>query len=1076
MKARPEVEEILGMIYSEASAAGCSAKVISSDTGILDRIDTVTFPGRYVTRVVRVRPFEVTKRFVRPQLTSGCKSEPNADSVLNKIFGILNLQNLLLVITPTEEISDKYIVHGYAIDGERHLGVTSLTNDEKDLIVYTQRPDSYNIIYCSTYLQLEDAFKKTEIRNRIFDVLQHRPAKPIRTYYNGKEVELYYRRFKPRKEQPISKKKAIKAARRQEPPESELHTAKTYQARPRSSSVAQSNIRSRGLTSRSPSIDTADNGNLDKLKPTVDGKFNYNRTSKTLMKAHTALELNKSNTIARPNPHMEMSLHSPSFVNRHKGLFKSGRARTQLQVSVDSRNVKPIARAPSENNIMLKASANSGGKSRAQPGYHTNSTASVDKNDMPKDATIDLRPRMMTDIRSYSMKGKYGLRPKSPVRSRTASPKSYVNAEQRLLCKNTVSGRPGIVKSNSLANLTKHRSQAARSSYSNSFVAMGNGEDIEYSKKKIAIESRCHSLGTSDKCRCDHRNLFKNRTYSNLFATHRLNSAESPRKVCPKYRESSDLKITTLMKARSNMPITQDSSNTICRVLLKNGSNLTVESPPQSSIVMSDSQTSLSSSLVPTCVDSNLSIRSSNIEFETPNASICNETLDNINYMTHEAQSPAGDTWSNSIPALKDVESSVSIADSFLSSYGSWHNEYMGIDMDLELDEIDSMKDLEATPRTRNHDKETRNNTRKQVELGCLDAPPPSAVGRANLRMGGRSMQELGNNGCEPNVLPKRKMYMHEIEKAKLSQRERQWVGLPSPNSKRRVVFDDVPKPTRARVLQKKPSVEFKDGIKVLWKVHPLRESDGDIPLSDDGSSVKFETSQSIVNAKSSEFERIMEPVRVPPNFSKRAHEHLKKKLRRMTAKQAFENLGKLVDKINSRPIPQNRQLLRFFRIAELLEIKMFARAETYWNGKSPTIDPRCRLECYMFDDRNEFILSLGLLCKQLTIFSELFPRVKPNICYIDNALQLTIMPKPVTEFLRTVMVTLRAQTLFKLMAEMVYELLQPRATLLALARAHQSNTVPQAERNTPDFELKNVLEMEEALRKLKNQEPVTLD
>ncbi|KAH8265674.1 hypothetical protein KR044_011301 [Drosophila immigrans] len=179
-KAREDIEELLDMIYKSSSVA---RKESIDDQSLI-------FPGRYMTKVVCVFPLEVSKRFVRPLAT-----QPTAELIVHKLFGIQTLGNLLLLITPTATASrhiEKYIVHCYAVDTQWHLGVTSLTVSERDLIQNEQQPANYALIFCSSYIELEDAFMPTSIKGQLFDVLRKRSISPIATWYKGHPLSLQF--------------------------------------------------------------------------------------------------------------------------------------------------------------------------------------------------------------------------------------------------------------------------------------------------------------------------------------------------------------------------------------------------------------------------------------------------------------------------------------------------------------------------------------------------------------------------------------------------------------------------------------------------------------------------------------------------------------------------------------------------------------------------------------------------------------------------------------------------------------------------------------------------------------------
>ncbi|KAH8416763.1 hypothetical protein KR222_003282, partial [Zaprionus bogoriensis] len=216
------------------------------------------------------------------------------------------------------------------------------------------------------------------------------------------------------------------------------------------------------------------------------------------------------------------------------------------------------------------------------------------------------------------------------------------------------------------------------------------------------------------------------------------------------------------------------------------------------------------------------------------------------------------------------------------------------------------------------------------------------------------------------------------------------------------------------------------DGFRVLMKPHRLRESMGRIHLPTDQQEIRFNNASSIIEAKSSIFERLTSPVVLPKHFSKRACEHIAKRLTQIEAKQAFFNFDTLLKKINDRPIPRNRHLLTFFKLVLLLDIKLFVREEICWPGYAPTLEPRYQIECYVFDDRKDFLVSLALLCRQLKFFTDFMPNIRVNLRYIDDALDLTTVPPSLTRCLRSIMTKLHSRRLFKLLAEITYDFLQP--------------------------------------------------
>lgn len=1209
-RARQDVEDIMGMIYREAATPGCSSRLMSSDTGILDRIDTVTFPGRYVTRVLRVRPFEVTKRFVRPQLACDHNSEPNADSVVSKLFGIQQLQNLLLVITPTSTTTEKYIVHGYVIDGERHLGVTSLTADEKDLIVYTQRADNYSIIYSSDYLELEHAFKKTEIKNRIFEVFQQKPTRSVRLTYAGNNVTLRYRHCKPQKNEKITKD--IKKKTRNE-----------------LSAVNESNpkqhlkpVRHDCLSRPQPNIGHKNNSMKQKTLVGTSSRLpvgNCNRLSSTSIRARSQLQATKDNTSSTRRSPLEnesnelASLNTPQVASQNHNHRAKSRLRTRdhSQETIDKNNPNPKAHSKpqvsispkpkmstrtrtnspstlekqnSEHRSLIKNRTHPRVRSRSNSAVANDSTSSVQGELIKNHTHSIMRSRSDSPVANGStslvQSSQIRNRTHSVIISRSDSPVANVcSSENGRLAKKRKSSRHGDGDCNTRSNLAItaeggnteskyliiNRTHSALRSRSNSplskdcckhtdlYMSMGN-RDVT---GKVSIESRFRSP-VNDSCSSEHKPLVTHRTYSAL-ARNRSNESDNVKdknalgKRTNSFlsNESSELNIKTLMKPRSNVPLTTDSSNSILRSPLgnRNDSNDAAKICSNSP-VSNESQCSLNRTPVATRMNSNASIVSSELEYQTPRGTRSPSPVTSNSFVsmiraplparTHSANligepnSNSADTANgrnsiSKVPTESHAESQVSIdsndikpmfpnaftraGDSVFSncdlrgdgmaqeisekeSSGSVETSYIscfysnpyptaGLNAVLPperdvFSSVMSIKDWDL-PHGFNLQDDTERNINTN-DLGHVQQRFKRGQAIANGKdmkspelTAAQAQPQPYSNNREPKASTKRKIFIPQLDKEMLYQRERLWnccVGL---NSKRRVNFKiesnkDAAQLTKKIVREEPPKVKS-DGVKVLWKPHPLCESEGDIYIPSELSKLKFDCSQSIIRARSSYFERLMDPVRVPPNFSKRAYDQLQKKLSRMTAKQAFDNLARLVENINARAIPQNRQLLTFFRIAELLEIKMYVRTESYWTGRSPTIDPRCRCECYMFDDRSEFVLSVGLLSKQLNIFAELFPGIKPNIRYIDNAFELTQMPTMLTKCIRSVMVTLRAQTLFNMMAEVAYEVLSPKATLLALSQERPRKPKPIAKSKEEDTELQRILEIEEARRQLHRQQ-----
>ncbi|KAH8397981.1 hypothetical protein KR222_007802 [Zaprionus bogoriensis] len=153
-----------------------------------------SFAGRYVTKVVSVYPLEVTKRFVWPHLTHEGICRPSAKLIVRKLFNIDTMENALLVITPTATASrgsDKCIVHCYTKDTQWHLGASNLVSSEKELILQQAHgPEALSVIFCSAYIELEDAYMPTAIKAQLFEMLEQQTKLPVDLWYKGRRITL----------------------------------------------------------------------------------------------------------------------------------------------------------------------------------------------------------------------------------------------------------------------------------------------------------------------------------------------------------------------------------------------------------------------------------------------------------------------------------------------------------------------------------------------------------------------------------------------------------------------------------------------------------------------------------------------------------------------------------------------------------------------------------------------------------------------------------------------------------------------------------------------------------------------
>lgn len=191
---REELEGMLDVIYTESSPSvnnKNSKSQLSKDYSV-SGIDN--FAGRYVTKVVSVFPLEVSKRFVWPHITHDGIYRPSGQLILRKLFNIDITDNALLVITPTATASrcvDKYIVHCYTVDTQWHLGASNLVNNETALLKQSLGPGTLSVIFCSSYIELEDAYMPTAIKGQLFKMLELQSKVPMLTWYKGRCISLH---------------------------------------------------------------------------------------------------------------------------------------------------------------------------------------------------------------------------------------------------------------------------------------------------------------------------------------------------------------------------------------------------------------------------------------------------------------------------------------------------------------------------------------------------------------------------------------------------------------------------------------------------------------------------------------------------------------------------------------------------------------------------------------------------------------------------------------------------------------------------------------------------------------------
>lgn len=192
---REELEELLDVMYTESGPSDNNKSNNAKSQSSHDSVGGIDkFAGRYVTKVVSVFPLEVTKRFVWPHITHEGIYRPSGQLILRKLFDIDITDNALLVITPTATASrcvDKFIVHCYTVDTQWHLGASNLVNNETALIKHCLGPDTLSVIYCSSYIELEDAYMPTAIKGQLFKMLELQSRVPMLTWYKGRCISLH---------------------------------------------------------------------------------------------------------------------------------------------------------------------------------------------------------------------------------------------------------------------------------------------------------------------------------------------------------------------------------------------------------------------------------------------------------------------------------------------------------------------------------------------------------------------------------------------------------------------------------------------------------------------------------------------------------------------------------------------------------------------------------------------------------------------------------------------------------------------------------------------------------------------
>lgn len=173
------------------------------NTRILDfqEKDALVFPGRYVIHVEKVSPLEISRQFVEPHYSLDGQCAPSARSVLRNLFGAQSLSSLLLLITPTAmEHKAEVVVHGFELDSMEHLGATIMDDAEWEQIEQKHVANSFEVVFSSGYIALEDVSEPTAMLETISDIKLQAPNKIQTVVYGETPLSLYYRRVLPRVE------------------------------------------------------------------------------------------------------------------------------------------------------------------------------------------------------------------------------------------------------------------------------------------------------------------------------------------------------------------------------------------------------------------------------------------------------------------------------------------------------------------------------------------------------------------------------------------------------------------------------------------------------------------------------------------------------------------------------------------------------------------------------------------------------------------------------------------------------------------------------------------------------------
>lgn len=799
--------------------------------------ETLLFAGRYLTKVERANPFEVSKRFVGPQLKGNLNDCPDPERIVRKIFGVRNLTNVLLLITPSfEKQKDKHILHGYVIDGQRHLGVTSLTTPDKELIERTHKPRNYSIVYCSAYLELKDAYMNEKIKEKIFKTLSTQSMVPVCSFFKDKMLTLRYRCV------PVVKK-TCKPLSRVGSETSVLKKTESIALKP-SRSASVSSICTRTQHSSQLTVTIYD-------QPTgEDNKINIDTTEESKG------DCSKMEVASKPKGQVD-----------YKTKIKQWREKLEKK------------------NKLLK-----------------------ENQEQAKPRTVD------------------------KVEPKTKDPK-------REKCNSLPNRRQDVFSRNEDKNVKKFnvRKVVSKRDLKNEFA---NSQPRNYLNNKYANKK---ASPKPDELKRENLRL------------------SQPRKI---YQRNADERYRTYTcgESRHDETITASPKKTELQTrnpMYKRRINKTIDPKVQNSNKLEMENKSIDRKIRDAQLER--ALKEEYKKQKSDDHSMHMEGLPNLSHK--EMRPPSIDTYQME---LEDLQG--------------------------ELNKAPVQKEICSRAKTLDTAHETYQPARLET--------PESKRSRITVY----------------------KATLTKVNAPKIPRVRHSECSLKSRTS-------NLPTNFKRRVYER--FGRWRDDFKVVVRPHRLRESKGAIhmPTISDQPTVKFHNALSIIEAKSVLFERLMAPVTLPEHFSKEACEHIRSRLVQIEAKQAFFKFDKLMRKINKKPVPLYRHLMTFFKFVMLLDIKLFVREEICWPGYAAALEPRYQVECYVFDDRKDFLVSFALLCRQLQEFTDLYPSLKGNLRFIDDALDLTVMPPLITKCLRSIMNVLHSRRLLQFLAEVTFDFIQPLPT-----------------------------------------------